>query len=150
LFKAWLNLRNQKELSFFSINNIDYLESIKKELNYKEIDFVEITHPKEAIEVFKNKIPIINIPLGNNTIKAIENISSLNEAKNKINLINRVTSKVILGIPNVNHVAFVVNSLEKALEYAKYKVIDAITTMPIEKYVMKMGNFNFIGHTEYL
>ena len=55
-----------------------------------------------------------------------------------------------MGTPNTAHVAFVIRSLEKSLEYVASQEVNAVTTMPIEKYVMQTGGFNFIGHTEYL
>lgn len=130
LFKSWLELRNAKNLSFFTINNLEYLQSIKKLFNYKDISFEEISSPEDASKVFSSKIPVINIPL-------IKNTSANN-------------CKVVLSKPNTDFVPFVLESINKAIDFANNKQIKAITTMPIEKYVMQKGGFNFIGHTEYL
>lgn len=131
LFKSWLELKNSNNLSFFTINNIDYLESIKKLFNYKDVFFEKITSPEEASRIFSNKIPVIDIPL------IRDNLANTCET-------------VVLSKPNTNFVQFVLESINKSIEYAIANQVKAIVTMPIEKYIMQKGGFNFIGHTEYL
>ncbi len=40
--------------------------------------------------------------------------------------------------------------IKKAVEYAKNGLIDAIVTLPINKYSISLAGYNFVGHTEYL
>ncbi len=40
--------------------------------------------------------------------------------------------------------------IKKAVEYAQNGLIDAIVTLPINKYSISLAGYDFVGHTEYL
>ncbi|MGV3278843.1 4-hydroxythreonine-4-phosphate dehydrogenase PdxA [Rickettsiales bacterium LUAb2] len=122
LIKTWLALRKHNNLSFFTINNNQYLTSIAKQFNLP-LKTKIIKDPKEAPLIFKNYLPVVDIPL---------------------------EEPVVLGKPNTNNVKFIINSLDIAISLALNKTINALVTLPIDKNIMQQGGFNFIGHTEYL
>lgn len=128
LFKAWHQLKEQLDLSFFTINNLEYLQYIQKFLNIT-VPLQSITHPSEASLVFNQALPVLNIPM--------PQLKNWHEC-------------VHLGIPSKELVGLTINSLDVATNLASAKTIKAITTLPIDKYNMHLGNFKFIGHTEYL
>ena len=55
-----------------------------------------------------------------------------------------------LGTPMKDVGIIAVKSIDKALQLAKSKKIDAIVTAPINKEVVALSNKKFIGHTEYI
>jgi len=55
-----------------------------------------------------------------------------------------------LGMPMKNVGIVAMKSIDKAIELAKSKKIDAIVTAPINKEVVALSSKKFIGHTEYI
>lgn len=130
LLKTWLTLKNTPNLHFFTINNAIFLQKIIKKLNL-DIPITIIKSPKEAIDTCKHSLPVIDIPIPNANI-------------------NNIDSYVKLGSPNVNNVPITIKSLDMAVDMCLNNEIKAIVTLPIDKYIMQSGGFNFVGHTEYL
>jgi 4-hydroxythreonine-4-phosphate dehydrogenase len=77
-------------------------------------------------------------------------IDKLNEGK--VNIVNcwQETVNITLGAPSVESGQFGVHSLEAATKDLKNGLLDAIVTAPLSKEAIKMANFPFPGHTEYL
>lgn len=70
----------------------------------------------------------------------------------KINIVNCWTENVniTLGKPTDLSGKYAVRSLEAATKDLRHGLIDALVTAPIHKEAMKMANFPFPGHTEYI
>lgn len=81
------------------------------------------------------------------------NASNIDRIRNdKINIVNCWTENVniTLGKPTDLSGKYAVRSLEAATKDLKYGLIDALVTAPIHKEAMKMADFPFPGHTEYI
>lgn len=70
----------------------------------------------------------------------------------KINIVNcwQENVNITLGKPTQEGGKFAIRSLEVATNDLRNGLIDALVTAPINKHAMKLGGFNFPGHTEYL
>jgi 4-hydroxythreonine-4-phosphate dehydrogenase len=70
----------------------------------------------------------------------------------KVNVINcwQENVNITLGAPSVESGQFAIRSLEAATIDLKEGFIDALVTAPISKEAIKMADFPFPGHTEYL
>lgn len=70
----------------------------------------------------------------------------------KVNIINCWTENVniTLGKPTDLSGKYAIHSLEAATKDLRHGLIDALITAPIHKEAMKMVNFPFPGHTEYI
>jgi 4-hydroxythreonine-4-phosphate dehydrogenase len=81
------------------------------------------------------------------------NIQHANEAKTgQINVITTWQDTVDINIGEATEIsgqcAYI--ALDKALNDLKEKKIDALVTAPINKAAMKMADFPYLGHTEYI
>ncbi len=70
----------------------------------------------------------------------------------RVNIVNCWNDNVniTLGKPTDMGGQYAVQSLEYAVKELKFGLVDALVTAPINKNAMKMANFPFPGHTEYL
>jgi len=70
----------------------------------------------------------------------------------RVNIVNCWTDNVniTLGKPTDTSGEYAFKSLEYGVKELKFGLIDALVTAPINKHAMKMANFPFPGHTEYL
>jgi len=75
-----------------------------------------------------------------------------NLSNDKVNIVNcwQDTVNITLGAPSVESGQFGVHSLEAATKDLKKGLLDALVTAPLSKEAIKMANFPFPGHTEYL
>lgn len=99
----------------------------------------------KVLSYHKNIVPEANFPF--------VNISSAEHAqRGKINVYNCWDDNVniTLGKPTQESGKCAFLALEKAVEDAKSGQIDALVTAPIHKYAMKLADFPYPGHTEYL
>ena len=73
-------------------------------------------------------------------------------AMRKVNVINcwHDTVNIELGKATVTGGECAHIALDKAVNDLKDKKIDALVTAPINKHAMKMANFPYLGHTEYI
>lgn len=75
-----------------------------------------------------------------------------NTAHNKINVFNVEDGpiNITLGVPSEEAGKLAYKSLKQAVEDSKAGRIDALVTAPINKAAMKLAQFEYPGHTEYL
>ncbi len=129
------------------INGIGY-EIILKTLseNYISEQCIPIVYGSSKIAAYYRK----NIGLDNFSFNLIKHPSEANPKRP--NLINVLTDeyKAEPGIHSVNSGKAAFISLERASEDLKKGYLDAIVTAPIDKYAIKLANFDFPGHTEFL
>lgn len=73
-------------------------------------------------------------------------------AKNKVNVLNcwDETVNINLGHAEKDGGKYAHIALDKAVEDLKNNVIDGLVTAPINKEAMKLADFKYPGHTEYL
>ncbi len=81
------------------------------------------------------------------------NISRADKAiSNKVNLINCWQDSVIINLGEATEVsgqcAYI--ALDRATEDLKKGFLDALVTAPINKHAMKLADFPYLGHTEYI
>ena len=70
--------------------------------------------------------------------------------RQKLNVLHTSCSKHdCLGVPDVNNAAYVLATLDKAIELCKNKVSRIIVTAPINKDIINQAGAKFSGHTEY-
>ncbi len=70
----------------------------------------------------------------------------------RVNIVNcwQESVNITLGKPSEQSGQYAILSLEAAVKDLKAGLIDALVTAPINKNAMKMADFPFPGHTEYL
>jgi len=70
----------------------------------------------------------------------------------KVNVVNcwEEDINITIGKPTEESGQFSIKALEAAMNDLKAGLIDALVTAPINKEAMKMANFPFPGHTEYI
>lgn len=112
--------------------------------------------------VFKNFTPIVygsskvlayhKNTIDGSTIK-FNHINNIDKAaKDKINVLNCWDEEVEvnLGKVDINGGKYAYIALDKAVNDLKNKKIDGLVTAPIHKAAMKMADFPYPGHTEYI
>lgn len=90
---------------------------------------------------------IVGIDFRFNAIRSAEHLQS-----DKINVVNcwQDNVNITLGKPTETGGKCAHISLDAATEDLKKGLVDALVTAPINKQAMKMANFEYPGHTEYL
>jgi len=116
--KAW-ELRQENALTpFFIIDDIDHLKTIPS-----NIPLQNITAPKDALDVFNNALPVLNLKLAEQPKK---------------------------GLLSHKNGTAVVKSIEMAVNFALDKQVAGVVTNPIHKAALYECGFQFPGHTEFL
>lgn len=116
--KAWEKLRKKKSLSFFSISHPDCF------IPFLDASFIKrIDTPEEAVEIFPEKIPLLQVDL---------------------------KEKPFLGKSNSKNSSAIISSIDIAVNFALEGKIRAVVTSPIHKKTLYEGGFSSPGHTEYL
>lgn len=98
---------------------------------------------KQAAEICK-----INVEF--NLIKRVDEIKNIDGIVNLVDLDNINMEEFKYGEVQAQCGKAAYDYIEKTVELAMKKEVDAIATTPINKESLKAGNINFIGHTEIL
>lgn len=123
------------------------LEVILKNLSQPELaekaTFVVYGSTK-VVSYHKN---IVDVDLHYHQAQSIDRIRT-----DKVNIINcwNENVNITLGKPTDVSGKYAIRSLEAATRDLRHGLIDALVTAPIHKEAMKMANFPFPGHTEYI
>lgn len=115
---AWRNRAKENLNPFFLIDNLARLQKL-----FSDLDFQEIQTPEEALDVFDEALPVLNIELA---------------------------EEPVLGTLNSKNGAAVIESIRKAVEFTKNGQAKAVVTNPIHKAALYDIGFDFAGHTEFL
>lgn len=133
-------------ISIGDINGIG-LEVVLKTLS--NTDIVNFCIPviygsAKVISYHKN---IVNIDFQFHSTKGADKLNY-----NKINIVNcwQENVNISLGKATEQSGMYAIRSLETAMTDLKNGLIDGLVTAPINKEAMKMANFPFPGHTEYI
>ncbi len=116
--KAWKMAAQENLPPFFAVDNIERL----KALNF-DVPIEEITHPQQAVDVFKRALPVINIDLGE--MPTLGQLSSKNGQA-------------------------VITSIEKSVAFALDGEAAGVVTNPIHKAALYDIGFEHPGHTEFV
>ncbi len=121
---AWKILASASDYrnSFFLIDDPDRLGRLAEILNVN-IPVVEIASPEDAPEVFQAGLPVC--PVGRKT-------------------------DALPGKLNPKNNEAVLESIRKAVEWARNHRISGVVTNPIHKGILMESGFGYPGHTEYL
>ncbi|MDA0997868.1 MAG: 4-hydroxythreonine-4-phosphate dehydrogenase PdxA [Proteobacteria bacterium] len=116
--------RRRQELTtpFFVIDDPERLSEISRQFG-SAIEIEVISDPSEAARTFQNALPVLA-------------------------LTDRVCSTP--GHPIESTAMMVLQSIERAVDYARSGAASAVVTNPIQKDVLYRSGFKFPGHTEYL
>lgn len=148
---AFLNKTNDKPVIGVTLGDFNGIgpEIILKTLSDQRVLKICIPVIYGSYKIFSRYKKILNIneELNFFQVKSIDQINS-----KKVNLITcwEDDFEVTPGIPSAESGKCAFLSLEKAVDDAIKKNIDAILTAPIDKANIKSEKFNFPGHTEYL
>lgn len=78
------------------------------------------------------------------------NCLNLSDAKNVLNVLNIQSSNPdIIGYGNSINAAYVLETLDTAINWCKNKLSNIIVTAPVSKEVISQSGVHFSGHTEY-
>ena len=119
---AWKQ-REQCELAPFFILSCKALFEKLAPLAGFDIPLATISAPEQAIEVFSQALPILELP---------ESVAA------------------IPGSPDPACGAMTIHSISQAVEFVKNGFASSVVTNPINKHVLYESGFTFPGHTEYL
>ena len=133
-------------ISIGDINGIG-LEVIIKTLYNEGLTklFIPVVYgSSKVLSYHKN---IVGIDFQFHTAKSAERLST-----DQVNIVNcwQDSVNITLGKPSGESGRYAIHSLEAASNDLKNGLIDALVTAPISKEAMKMADFPFPGHTEYL
>ena len=160
------NLTNSTQvLSIFAAKVTEYMEKIKIGISIGDINGIgpEVIIKTLADEgLLKYCVPVIYgsskvISYHKNIVKADTfNFSSQTDAtrlnSNKVNVVNCWNDQVNITLGSITEDGgkFAYIALDRAVNDLKNGLIDALVTAPISKEAMKLANFPYPGHTEYL
>ncbi|WP_420547418.1 4-hydroxythreonine-4-phosphate dehydrogenase PdxA [Curvivirga sp.] len=119
--KAWLKLKDQPT-PFYCLDNINRLRNVNDYIDL-DVPIHPIQDPSEAIDLFKNALPVLDIPLKEEAIFG------------KLNSANGQT---------------VLDSISIAVQHTIQGKAAAVVTNPIHKAALYEVGFAYPGHTEYL
>jgi 4-hydroxythreonine-4-phosphate dehydrogenase len=98
--------------------------------------------------VIKETVHVLNIP---STVRVIRSPAEAQQLKNSIDCIDVGMLKAFKkNKPTAQGGRVCVSSVEKAVELALQKSVDALVTAPISKEALGMAGFSWPGHTEML
>ena len=115
--KAWAALR-QDGPPFVAIGDAQLLASAGGGVKVRAV-----THPREALDVFAEALPVLDIPL---------------------------LSPVVSGQPSLAHAPQVIRWIETGVGLALSGAVSGLVTAPIAKAPLYEAGFKFPGHTEFL
>ena len=118
---AWEALHRDPEYAFYIRGGSHHLRREASRLNL-DVDLVEISTPSEAIDVFRDALPVLDLP----------------------------GTDVEAGIPDVKAATGIVASIENGVRDVQSGEADAIVTNPISKSLLYATGFPHPGHTEFL
>lgn len=118
---AWQRL-SQSGPVFFVLDDPRRLQSIATDIGI-QTPIEMITHPREAATVFRNALPVLGPGYA-------------------------VEAKP--GYPSSGTASAVVESIRRAVDYARAGDASAVVTNPIQKSALTEAGFGFPGHTEFL
>ncbi len=120
--KTYFDLKENNSFSFSLVSNISLLKQAQK---FYGLSFpvAKITNTKEAKDIFRKCLPVIDI---------------------------EIQDKVIFGERNSKNVPFILDSIKTACRHCMLQNADGVVTNPFNKELMKQGGFSFDGHTEYI
>lgn len=116
--KAWKARQSHSLPPFFAIDNRARLKALSPDCPMQEIH-----HPSEAIAVFENSLPVLNINL---------------------------PEIPILGTLNTQNGEAVLESIKRAVDFCMKREASGLVTNPIHKAALYEIGFSHAGHTEYL
>ncbi len=119
--QAWERRADDDIAPFFLITDLDHLADRFVEMGRPCP--LEETTPEGASEIFGHALPVVKLS-------------------------NRYSGSA--GQPNVENAAGIVESIDRAVDYAVSGAASAVVTCPISKHVLYDAGFAFPGHTEYL
>ncbi len=119
IVKAWKALRSSGP-AFLAVGDFDALAAASAEGARL---LRRIGGPEEAVRVFPNALPVIDIPL---------------------------QSRVVAGQPSSAHAGAVIRWIETAVGLALSGAASGVVTAPIAKAPLYEAGFKFPGHTEFL
>lgn len=133
-------------ISIGDINGIG-LEVILKTLGHPSMSKICVPVVYASSKVVSYHKNIVDKDFDFFSIRDMEKINT-----EKVNIFNcwQDNVNITLGAPTVESGQFAIRSLEAATNHLKAGLIDAIVTAPINKEAIKMADFPFPGHTEYL
>ena len=118
IVKAWRALRATGP-AFLVVGDAQSLASA----GASGADLARVTGPGEAVAVFSNALPVLDIPL---------------------------QSRVVAGRPDSAHAASIIRWIETAAGLALSEDVSGVVTAPIAKAPLYEAGFRFPGHTEFL
>ncbi len=119
--KAWATCRHELA-PFFALDDPERLRREARQSGL-DIDIAEISDPSDAPTVFADALPVIRL---------------------------KESADTVFGRPSTNSAKAVLESIERAVEYATTGQAGALVTNPIQKETLYDAGFGFPGHTEYL
>lgn len=133
-------------ISTGDINGIG-MEVILKTLGHPQIQQMctpIIYGSSKVVSYYKN---MVDKDFDFHTARSIQQLNP-----DRVNIINCWTDNINISIgePSVESGQFAICALEAATQDLREGMVDAIVTAPISKEAMKMADFPFPGHTEYL
>ncbi len=133
-------------ISIGDINGIGLEVILKTVVNKKILDYcIPVIYGSSKVVSYHKNIVSIDFPF-----YATRDAQHLQN--DKVNIVNCWNDNVniTLGKPTETGGAYALKALEAAVKDLKYGLIDALVTAPINKHAMRMADFPFAGHTEYL
>ena len=122
IFNSWLNKKLFSPISFFLIDDIYRLKKIRDFLKLN-VPLSYVKSPSEVNENFSNFLPIISI--------------------NK-----KINSQ--LGLPQKKNAKYIINSIERAVDFVIKGQASSILTSPICKKNLIESGFKYLGQTEFI
>lgn len=120
--KTWLARHENNIPPFFTIDQASRLRDEAKTLNF-DVPVQEIQDPQDAINIFENALPVLNIDL---------------------------PEKPVAGEIHLANGKAVLESIEKSVQLCVDGQTSAMVTNPIHKAALKETGFQHPGHTEYI
>ncbi len=119
---AWKNRHRYALSPFFVLSPSVLLERLRGRHGF-DIPLRNISTPHEAVELFDQALPVLNIS---------------------------GDAETGFGVPNAANGSITINSISKAVELVQTGQASSLVTNPINKHVLYEAGFDFPGHTEYL
>lgn len=122
ILKTWIDRKSNFLEPFFVLDVCERLKKISSLFKLK-VPIKQINYPQETFKYFDNFLPVINI---SNSIK------------------------FKLGFPDKKNSKLILNSINKALDFAMSNQVKSVVTSPVSKNILIKSGFKFYGQTEYI
>jgi 4-hydroxythreonine-4-phosphate dehydrogenase len=119
---AWLALKDRRDLAFFMIGDLNYLEHRIAHLRL-DVPLAAILSPPEASMAFCRALPVLDMPFAH---------------------------PPVIGKPSLETAAQVIAFIDQAVAFAMNGSAGAVVTGPIQKETLYDAGFRHEGHTDYL